>query len=107
MDLIADFVARYRREFDFYDQAARMIAQTLQGSLQAAGIRSMVTSRAKAAARLEAKVRQRAATKNYASVEDIYSDIVDLAGVRVALYFPAERAQVDGMIKSLFLLVEP
>jgi ppGpp synthetase/RelA/SpoT-type nucleotidyltranferase len=107
VDLIADFLARYRREFDFYDQAARMVAQTLQGSLQAAGIRSMVTSRAKAAARLEAKVRQRAGTKNYASVEDIYSDIVDLAGVRVALYFPAERAQVDGMIKSLFLLVEP
>ena len=47
----------------------------------------MVTSRAKAAARLEAKVRQRTATTDYAVVEDIYKDIVDLAGVRVALYF--------------------
>ena len=67
----------------------------------------MVTSRAKAAARLEAKVRQRAISKNYSSVEDIYTDIVDLSGARVALYFPAERAQVDGMIKSLFVLTEP
>jgi ppGpp synthetase/RelA/SpoT-type nucleotidyltranferase len=67
----------------------------------------MVTSRAKAVGRLEAKVRQRDALKNYASVDDIYSDLVDLAGARVALYFPGERAQVDSMIKSLFLLVEP
>ncbi len=107
MDLIADFLTRYRKEYDFYDQAARLVSQMLQGSLQAAGIRSMVTSRAKAVGRLEAKVRQRAAAKNYASVDDIYSDIVDLAGTRVALYFPAERAQVDSMIKSLFILVEP
>jgi ppGpp synthetase/RelA/SpoT-type nucleotidyltranferase len=106
MGLVEDFIARYRKEYDFYDQAARLVAQTLEGSLQAAGIRSMVTSRAKAVGRLEAKVRQRDTSKHYGSVDDIYSDIVDLAGARVALYFPGERAQVDSMIKSLFLLVE-
>ena len=37
MGLIEDFVARYRKEFDFYDQAARLVAQTLEGALQAAG----------------------------------------------------------------------
>ena len=71
MGLIEDFLSRYRKEYDFYDQAARLVAQLLEGSLQAAGIRSMVTSRANTVGRLEAKVRQRATTKNYASDEDI------------------------------------
>lgn len=107
MGLIEDFIARYRKEYDFYDQAARLVAQILEGRLQGAGIRSMVTSRAKAVSRLEEKVRKRNSSKNYTSTDDIYNDIVDLAGVRVALYFPGERGQVDSMIKSLFSLAEP
>ena len=106
MGLIEEFIARYRKEYDFYDQAARLLAQILEGRLQAAGIRSMVTSRAKAVGRLEAKVRQRATTRNYTSVDDIYNDIVDLAGARVALYFPGERTQVDSIIRSLFAFAE-
>src|SRR5207253_1432234 len=78
MGLIEEFIARYRREFDYYDQTARLIAQALDSNLQAAGIRSMVTSRAKSPARLEAKVRQRARTKTYATFENISADIVDL-----------------------------
>ena len=45
MVVIEDFLARYRKEFDFYDQAARLVAQALGASLHAAGIRSIVTSR--------------------------------------------------------------
>lgn len=107
MGLIEDFIARYRKEYDFYDQAARLLAQILEGRLQGAGIRAIVTSRAKTVGRLEAKVRKRNTTKNYASIDDIFNDIVDLAGVRVALYFPGERSQVDSTIKSLFFLPEP
>lgn len=106
MGLIEEFIARYRREFDYYDQTARLIAQALDSNLQAAGIRSMVTSRAKSPARLEAKVRQRARTKNYTTLEEISADIVDLAGARVALYFPGERDQVDRLVKQLFTLLE-
>jgi ppGpp synthetase/RelA/SpoT-type nucleotidyltranferase len=105
MNLLEDFIARYRKEYDFYDQAARLVAQILDANLQASGIRSMVTYRAKAVARLEAKVRQRSAAKQYKSVRDIYNDIVDLAGARVALYFPAERPRVDTLIRSLFFVV--
>ena len=107
MGLIEDFIARYRKEYDFYDQAARLLAQNLEGRLQGAGIRAMVTSRAKTVGRLEAKVRKRNSSKNYTSIDDISNDIVDLAGVRVALYFPGERSQVDSIIKSLFFLPEP
>src|SRR6266849_8975368 len=105
MGVIEDFIARYRKEYDFHDQAARLVGQILDANLQTAGIRSMVTSRAKSVTRLEIKVRQRSTTKNYQSVDDIFADIVDLAGARVALYFPGERGQVDVLIKSLFNVI--
>jgi ppGpp synthetase/RelA/SpoT-type nucleotidyltranferase len=107
MQLIDDFLARYRREFDFYDQAARLLAQQLDTDLQASGIRAMVTARAKQPIRLEAKVRQRAVKKEYDSVDAIFADIVDLAGVRIALYFPAEREEVGKLVQARCTLVEP
>src|SRR5205814_113015 len=103
---IEDFIGRYRREYDFYDQAARLVAQLLEARLQAAGVRAMVTFRAKAVGTLESKVRDRAQRKNYASVEDIYADIPDLAGARVALYFPAQREQVELIINEIFVVVQ-
>ena len=105
MDLISQFISRYRKEYDFYEQACRMTAQVLDSNLQSAGIRAIVTSRAKNPVRLETKVRQRSQSHSYSSVEDIYDDIVDLAGVRVALYFPAERGEVGRIIRSLFVPV--
>jgi ppGpp synthetase/RelA/SpoT-type nucleotidyltranferase len=105
LDLVSNFIARYRKEYDFYEQSCRMVAQILDSTLQSAGIRAIVTSRAKNPTRLEAKVRQRAVKENYQSVDDIYDDIVDLAGVRVALYFPGEREEVGKVIQNLFSLV--
>lgn len=107
VDIIDQFIARYRREFDFFEQAGRLVAQQLDAQLQASGIRAMVTSRAKNPRRLEAKIRQRATSKSYTIVDDIYSDIVDLAGVRVALYFPAEREEIDKIINEQFALMSP
>ena len=104
MDLIDQFISRYRREFDFFEQAARLVGQQLEARLQASGIRAIVTSRAKNPIRLEAKVRQRAPDQSYKTVEDIYADIVDLAGVRVALYFPGERNEVDKIVRDQFNL---
>jgi ppGpp synthetase/RelA/SpoT-type nucleotidyltranferase len=105
VDLISQFISRYRKEFDFYEQACRMVAQVLDSNLQSAGIRAIVTSRAKNPVRLETKVRQRALSKVYKIVDDIYDDIVDLAGVRVALYFPAESGEVGRIVRSVFVPV--
>jgi len=106
--MIEDFIARYTKEYDFYSQGGRLAAQILEANLEAAGVRSIVTSRAKSIVRLQEKCRQREQKRGgYRSVNDIFEDIVDLAGVRVALYFPAERDQVDGMITRLFHLVDP
>jgi ppGpp synthetase/RelA/SpoT-type nucleotidyltranferase len=100
--LIDDFVARYRKEFDFYDQAGRLAAQILEGRLQSGGIRSRVTSRAKSIKRLEEKVRQRAEEKQYLKIEDVCEDIIDLAGVRVERYFPAQVFLIESVINDLF-----
>lgn len=106
MGLIEDFISRYRKEYDFYEQAARLIGQSLDTAMQRAGIRAIITYRAKSPTRLEAKLRQRAGTKNYVAIDDIYRDIIDLAGARVALYFPAERDQAGKLIQDLFALTE-
>jgi ppGpp synthetase/RelA/SpoT-type nucleotidyltranferase len=103
VDLIDQFILRYTKEYDFYNQSAQLAQQKLEATLRAAGVRSIVTARAKSIARLEDKCRQRVAAKQpYESVDEIYDDIVDLAGVRVALYFPGETDQVDGIISGLF-----
>jgi len=106
LDLIAEFIRRYRKEFDFYEQSCRMVAQILEVNLRSAGVRAIVTSRAKNPTRLEEKVRQRSGKANYNDVEDIYKDIVDLSGVRVALYFPGEREEVGKIVRGLFVLVD-
>lgn len=105
MDLVTKFIKRYRKEYDFYENLCHKVALVLDTNLQSGGIRAIVTSRAKNPTRLEEKVRQRAIKIKYKSVEDIYDDIVDLAGVRVALYFPGEREEVDKIIQGLFCLV--
>src|SRR5258708_19486179 len=83
MGLVEHFIARYRKEYDFYDQVARLVGQTLEANLQNAGIRSMVTFRPKSITRLETKVRQQSPNNPYQSVDDIFADIIDLAGASV------------------------
>lgn len=106
MDLVDQFMTRYAKEYDFYAETARLAHQKLESNLQAAGVRSIVTARAKSITRLEDKCRQRSAKcGGYSSMDEIYDDIVDLAGVRVALYFPAEIDQADGMVARLFNVI--
>ncbi len=102
-DRIEEFLMRYSKEYDYYLQAARLVQQKLEDSLQSAGVRSIVTARAKSVEHLSEKCYKRAAKNgSYESVDRIYEDIVDLAGVRVALYFPGQFDQVDSIVRSLF-----
>ena len=56
MDLINQFIENYKKKMNFYETAGRMAARQLESALQAAGIRAIVTSRAKAPGRLKSKV---------------------------------------------------
>lgn len=100
--LIDDFMAHYEREFDYYQEAARLCWELCEGGLRQEGIRAIVTFRAKNPGRLREKLEKRQSEKKYPSVDDIYQDIVDFAGVRIALYFPGDDKEVEKFINSTF-----
>ena len=104
MDLINQFIENYKKKMNFYETAGRLAAKQLESPLQAAGIRAMVTFRAKAPGRLKSKVISRNARREipYKNMKEIYDDIADLSGVRVALYFPGDRDKTDGLLRDLF-----
>ncbi|MBK3775396.1 RelA/SpoT protein [Azospirillum brasilense] len=105
IDIVADFIRSYRRQYDFYRTAAQLCAQRCEQLLENNGVRAMVIFRAKRPDRLEDKLRKRNEKKKYTSVDDIYDDIVDLAGVRAALYFPADRPVIDRLFREEFNLI--
>jgi ppGpp synthetase/RelA/SpoT-type nucleotidyltranferase len=107
MSLINEFISKYRREFEFYQDVSQYCAQQCESALEESGIRAIVTYRAKRPDHLEQKVRRRAGRAQYRTLDDIFSDIVDVAGVRIALYFPGDSEQVGQIIRDQFELIEP
>jgi hypothetical protein len=63
------------------------------------------TYRAKRPDRLDEKLRQRNTESQYSKFQSISSDIKDLAGVRIALYFPGDQRDVEKIIKDAFVLI--
>lgn len=108
MDVVSQFIDNYKKKYVFYENAGRLAAARLETALQAAGIRAIVTSRAKAPGRLKNKVQRRNQEREtpYKSMKEVYEDIVDLSGVRVSLYFPGDREKTDALINDLFVLLE-
>jgi ppGpp synthetase/RelA/SpoT-type nucleotidyltranferase len=108
--VVNQFLIAYRREFDYYQEASRLCAQLCEQEMRGNGKRVIVTYRAKGPDRLAEKLvrRERDESKDYKTSQDIYDDIIDLSGVRVALYFPGDQQEVDKIIRSTFrLLREP
>lgn len=108
MDLIPQFIENYRKKFTFYENAARLAAKQLEDALQSAGIRAIVTSRAKNPGRLKSKTIHRNAEREipYRNMREIYDDMFDLAGVRVSLYFPGDRDKTDTLVHDLFTVLD-
>ena len=102
MKIIYDFLKQYNKEYDYYQKLSETAADKIEDQLIKRGIKAEVTHRAKRPDKLKEKLVKRNIEKKYASTDEIYSDIVDLAGVRVSLYFPSELALVDQIINRLF-----
>jgi len=107
MELIDEFLEQYNKQYDFYSELARIGYNKLESELSKRGIKAIVSYRAKRTDRLRDKLIKRNTKKKYKTLKDIYEDIVDLAGVRVALYFPADREIVDEIVKEIFDVVKP
>lgn len=106
MSVIDNFIKQYEKEYDFYKQLARIGHEVLEDEIINRGIKAIISNRAKRIDRLKEKVIQRNQKINYKSKRAIEKDIVDLAGIRVALYFPSEREIVGQVIEELFEIEE-
>jgi ppGpp synthetase/RelA/SpoT-type nucleotidyltranferase len=105
--VIEAFLKNYKHEVDFYDEVAHLVQDKLDQALQEAGIKAVVSSRAKTPDRLRKKLYKRDKSRHYQTFRDIDDDIIDLAGCRVALYMPADRDAVGKIIEELFVPVRP
>ncbi len=106
MSMIEEFLKQYAKKIDFYREAGRICAHLCETNMEQMGIRTIVTSRAKRVDRLRDKLEKRSIAKNYTSFEEIEEDIADLAGVRIALYFPGDLVKVQKFIEANFLVKE-
>ncbi|WOI23605.1 GTP pyrophosphokinase [Nonlabens ulvanivorans] len=106
MSIIDNFIKQYEKEYDFYRQLARLGHDVLETEIINRGLKAIISNRAKRIDRLKEKVVQRNQKKNYKSKRAIEKDIVDLAGIRVALYFPSDREVVGQVIQELFDIEE-
>jgi len=110
MTIIEEFVNQYTNDYEHYEITSKLVAQQLESLLNESGIRAIVTYRAKNPDRLFKKLEKRNEKRKadnlmpYESLEDIASDIHDLSGVRIALYFPKDREKVDTIIRKNFEL---
>lgn len=101
--LVDEFMARYHREYDHYARVAQTCHEQCASVLKQRGIRAIVSSRAKDRDRLKPKIEALIAKGiKIDTVQDIYDSVVDLAGVRIALYFPGDVTVVEQLIRSNF-----
>ncbi|KAL6233052.1 hypothetical protein BDW75DRAFT_242376 [Aspergillus navahoensis] len=100
--VIDQFLAWYKENQGGYVSIAHESAGRLTQALNDAGVPHKVDYRAKAIERLKIKVSERKDDRKYANVDDIVTDIVDLAGVRVLVYFPSDKARVEKLITDNF-----
>ena len=104
--LINEFIKEFHDEVDLYERVKRTIHKSLETKLNDSGVMALVTSRVKDAGRLKEKLIDRDNEKKYKCKEDIYSDIVDLIGLRIALYFPNDIGRVESLIKNGFSVIK-
>jgi ppGpp synthetase/RelA/SpoT-type nucleotidyltranferase len=102
MALIDEFLRQYDRERDYYFAVARLTATRCETALTDAGVRHLVTFRAKRPDRLHDKLMERNGKTPYEDLDSIRDDIVDLAGVRIALYFPGDQLSAEAFVEGNF-----
>lgn len=104
--LIESFLSHYKQKRVFFNELARLAAKQCEKALKSDGIKAIVTYRAKTSERLKEKIIQRCKEKRYQNEEAISNDIIDLSGVRIALYYPADRMRVSQLIEKNFKIIK-
>ncbi len=103
--IVIEAVARYDRERDRYIKLAGRVADLCRNAVvDDNAIRAQVTSRTKTVRSFEGKLRRfaRRADKNFADVDEVFREIGDFAGIRIATYRPEDEERVAEAVQSLF-----
>lgn len=103
--LIQPATDRYRRERDRYIKLADRVAEICRESIcEANAIRAQVTSRAKSVKSFQGKLKRwsTSESKCYGSVDDIFTSLGDLAGVRIATYRQEDIDVVTEQVVATF-----
>ncbi|OJJ30962.1 hypothetical protein ASPWEDRAFT_44911 [Aspergillus wentii DTO 134E9] len=106
-NIINQYVQLYSDQIHTYKRTAAVTARICKQSLDEAHLRNWVSNRAKDPKSLENKLIQRQKHGHaYTTIEEIDKDIVDLAGVRIILYYAADRARVKSILHDRFKVKE-
>ncbi|KAL4897875.1 hypothetical protein BDV59DRAFT_51498 [Aspergillus ambiguus] len=106
--VIREFMENWPIEREFYERIADKATKICKLATSKAGVKAISYCRAKEGKSLEAKLhaRQQERGRPYENVNEIKKNIPDLAGVRVAINYPAQRGVVGDIIKASFNVVE-
>lgn len=103
--VIQEAVARYDRERDRYLKLASRVADLCRSAVvEDNAIRAQVTSRTKTLRSFEGKLRRfgRRPDKEFPTVDDVFTNIGDFAGVRIATYRPEDETRAAELVAGLF-----
>lgn len=104
MDIINSFIKKFEKDRINYDNIKEKAFSLIDKKLKESGILSINTSRLKNSESLREKLikRNKERTSPYKDIVEIEDDIVDLIGIRIALYFPNDFEKVKNIIDSTF-----
>ncbi|KAK3365532.1 hypothetical protein B0T24DRAFT_669777 [Lasiosphaeria ovina] len=102
LDEFLEFMAYAREKHKEHHRLARRVEREICGKiLKEMRVKGLLTSRAKDLTSLRKKLPDRAKKWDCATADDVASKIHDLAGVRLALYFPDDVPIVAKVITDL------
>lgn len=102
-ELISAFMRQYETEEQaYYYKLAEHVKDICEKFVESGALEANVTCRAKAVDRLQAKLLKRNRKRNYENESRIRDDIVDLSGVRIAVFFPHHMKRVNSFLVKEF-----
>ena len=105
MSVIDEFVNQFVLQRDDYEKERYNLQYELKKLLNDAGIMAVVSTRTKDPNSLREKLIIRNSTNHYSSCNDIFKDIPDLIGGRIALYYPDDSEKIEPLLGKAFTIV--
>ena len=101
---IQECIKRYIREFDRYTKMSEVVYQKCQEIVEKKlTVRATIQRRTKSPISFADKLRKPKNREKYNTVDEVFENISDLAGVRIATYLESDRHKVVEQIGKEFV----